>query len=628
MSILRHEMGGDFTRGSDTTATHLQLLRKACLYLLLVGAVATPTATVWQATEMLSKDQWAWLWRSWLAHRVCGFPRDPGCSREFSLPFEDGTRDLTALQVVELVHNPLVQEFLGGAKEQLFQAFDFGLLLGFVTSTATAGFFVFKGWRLRRIVHLHGLRLVPEWLLSWKLILVRRASSHVIGGYVFGMPFLSGVPLLRGTETLHVVIVGATGGGKTQLLHQQLAIARRVGERAACYDDGGILLSHHYRHGDHIMNPFDSRSVRWTPFAEIHDESDCRAIMESLFPLTERTSDPIWVNSARLWGTDILWTLYRRGDHSNRAVYELMRARIDELVNHLAGTVTSSQMAVDRTAESIRAELLSRAEIFRFLPDPLTDQRVFSIRHWALQPDGWLFFPIPERLQSLLKPLLSLWIDQLCLSLLSRQPDIPGTCTWVILDEVGSLQRLPALERLLMKGRKFNAAVVLGLQTFAALRAVYGHDAAINMLGNCHTRLVFPLTDPETASEASKLFGHVSTLEPEESLSMGPHAIRDGMTLSYREMRRPLIPPEEFMGMRRLTAFVRLPEDTPATRIKIRYRKWPGVAEAFVPRVARNEPPDSESPPRATKPVSPSEPQADNPRGLAQLADELTRELR
>ena len=137
-----------------------------------------------------------------------------------------------------------------------------------------------------------------------------------------------------------------------------------------------------------------------------------------------------------------------------------------------------------------------------------------------------------------------------------------------------------------MKGRKFNCAVVLGIQTFAAIRAVYGVDGATNLLGNCHTRVVLLLTDPETAEEASKLFGEVTVMEPDEALSMGPHPMRDGMTLSRREVRRRLIAPERFLSMRRLTAYVRLPEDTPATFIRCRYRQWPTTVPSFVPLLA------------------------------------------
>jgi type IV secretory pathway TraG/TraD family ATPase VirD4 len=196
----------------------------------------------------------------------------------------------------------------------------------------------------------------------------------------------------------------------------------------------------------------------------------------------------------------------------------------------------------------------------------------------------------------------------------------------VLLDELAGLQRLPALERLLMRGRKYNAAVAMGFQTFAGLRGVYGRDAAINLLGNCHTRIVHLLTDPETAEEASRLFGNVTTLEPEESVSMGQSSFRDGMTFTYREVTRRLIAPEEFLSMKRLTAYVRLPEDYPATMVTIEYQELPIVTEAFVEMPKSDEPADGPAGAASARPPGPDGPKQPTFESLADLADELSRE--
>ncbi len=596
MPLLRPDWGGNFTRGSDTAATHMRLMMKGTLYCLGVFLMTSVALTGWFVHETVDRTEWNWLTGVLLANRACPIEHDPACRLIFSIPSVDGPITMTAAELVNLSRTPVVEQILTGVHRKLLTAAVFAMVAGCLTATATLLYFEFRGRRLKKPVQVSGLCLVPAWILCWKLMIVRDASPHVIGGRWQQVPWCSGVPMVRGSETLHSAYIGATGAGKTQLIHQRLETARANGEHAAIYDDGGILLSHHFKLGDIILNPFDARSACWTPFAEIQCEADCRAVMESLFPISERTSDPIWINSARVWGTDILWKLYCEGRHSNQAIYDTMKTKLDELMMRFEDTVAGSQMAVDRTGESIRAELLSRAEIFRFLPDPPHGVRSFSIRNWAANPQGWLFFPVQERWHALLKPLLSVWVDQLCLSLFSRPPHCPGPCTWLLLDEVGSLQRLPTLERLLMKGRKFNCAVLLGIQTFAALRAVYGVEAATNLLGNCHTRVVLLLTDAETAEEASKLFGEITVMEPDESLSMGPHPMRDGMTLSRREVRRRLIAPERFLSLRRLTAYVRLPEDMPATRIRCQYRQWPTMVPPFVPFSSVDEMSDGSAP--------------------------------
>ncbi|BFU96790.1 MAG: hypothetical protein NTNFB02_35120 [Nitrospira sp.] len=583
MPLLRPDFSGNFTRGSDTAATHMRLLIKGALYCFLVFAATAMTTTLWLVHETVERTEWDWFVRVVFAKQACSFDKDPACQVVLTIPTDQRAVDMTAANLAIFAETPEVQAYLAGVRSKFTQATVLGVMTGCLTAAASFFYFLLRGWRLKKAIQISGLCLAPAFVLYWKLTMLQHVSPHVLGGRWHGALWFSGMPMIRGTETLHSVYIGATGVGKTQLMHQRIDTARHWGEHGVVYDDGGILLSQHFRLGDIILNPFDARSAFWTPFAEITCEADCRAVMESLFPISERTSDPIWINSARVWGTDILWKLYSEGRHSNKAIYDTMKAKLDELIVRFENTVAGSQMAVDRTGESIRAELLSRAEIFRFLPDAPHGIRPFSIRRWALNPQGWLFFPVQERWHALLKPLLSLWIDQFCLSLFDRLPDQPGPCTWLILDEVGSLQRLPSLERLLMKGRKFNCAVLLGIQTFAAIRGVYGPEAATNLLGNCHTRVVFLLTDPETAEQASRLFGDVTTMEPDESLSMGPHPMRDGMTLSRREVRRRLIPPEQFLSMRRLTAYVRLPEDVPATFIRCRYRHWPTIVPPFIP---------------------------------------------
>jgi len=80
---------------------------------------------------------------------------------------------------------------------------------------------------------------------------------------------VGGVSIPRATETNHFLLAGSTGTGKTELA---LGMARTVserGDRAVFIDYCANFLSRVCRGGDFILNPFDQRSVCWSPWLEL-----------------------------------------------------------------------------------------------------------------------------------------------------------------------------------------------------------------------------------------------------------------------------------------------------------------------------------------------------------------------
>src|SRR5215468_9615197 len=87
---------------------------------------------------------------------------------------------------------------------------------------------------------------------------------------------LAGVVIGAADETKHFKIIGTTGTGKSTAITELLERALERGDRAIIADpDGGYLARFHDRgRGDVILNPFDPRSLRWDPFAEIQTACD------------------------------------------------------------------------------------------------------------------------------------------------------------------------------------------------------------------------------------------------------------------------------------------------------------------------------------------------------------------
>jgi len=87
---------------------------------------------------------------------------------------------------------------------------------------------------------------------------------------------LAGIPLSRQDETKHFKLIGTTGTGKSTAIRELLAAALRRGDRAVIADPDGGYCDRFFDawRGDQMLNPFESRSARWEPLAELEDMAD------------------------------------------------------------------------------------------------------------------------------------------------------------------------------------------------------------------------------------------------------------------------------------------------------------------------------------------------------------------
>jgi len=70
---------------------------------------------------------------------------------------------------------------------------------------------------------------------------------------------LAEVPIPSKLETLHFMIGGRTGTGKTVAIKEMLSSIIPRGDRVIITDPNGDFLSHFWKKGDSILNPFDQR---------------------------------------------------------------------------------------------------------------------------------------------------------------------------------------------------------------------------------------------------------------------------------------------------------------------------------------------------------------------------------
>jgi type IV conjugative transfer system coupling protein TraD len=398
---------------------------------------------------------------------------------------------------------------------------------------------------------------------------------------------LGAVQIPRRVESYHMFFCGSPGSGKSTAIKELLDQIRARGEPAIVYDCSGEYLEPFCRPGhDIILNPLDARSARWSPWADAQTPEHYYSMGRALFP--QGGKDPFWADAGAQLFAHTVEALANQGQCTNGALSSLLLdASPEQLRKALSGTPAAR--LVDKAAgampQNLLATVTSKLSGWRVLPDPDDDKPPFSIREYveSTNDDRWLFLTTRQDQHDTLRPMLSLWGDIAAGAILSRPP-AQDDRLWLVLDELASLQRLPALPQLLERGRKHGAAAILGLQSISQLRAVYGRDGAAALASQPQTWLVLRTVEPETARWLEDALGAAEQQETLESVSMGVHAARDGVSLQERQQKRSAVMAAEIMNLPDLVGYLNLPGPGPIQRIRCRIRRRERLSEAHAPR--------------------------------------------
>lgn len=461
--------------------------------------------------------------------------------------------------------------FVSSLKKQLSHELDRSILVGSYTFGISLLFFLIRGWRSRQKTHIDGKQVVSSFSMACKLKLLRRASFLKFGS----------LPLVKGTETQHILISGATGSGKTNAYHHLLPQIRKKRQRAVIVDITGEYVEKYYRaEKDILLNPLDKRAASWHPWCECAHSVDYKTIAQSLIPSSYREEENFWRKGAQ----EVFFAALKECSDlkSNSHLAKLMLYDpLSTLSTLLTGTTATAylDMSAEKTAGSIRAVASSFLECLDLLPDTKSP---FSIRDWvAKENDGsWLFLTCTVRQRASLLPLVSAWLSIAVSSVLQLPQDIHRRL-WVVIDELPKMNRLKDLESFLTEGRKFGGCGLLAIQSPAQLESLYGRDVTSTILGNCATRIAFAEYDPEIAHRISKSFGEKETRESQEGISYGAHEMRDGVNLSFQNRTSPVVSPSSLQSLNIRESFIKLPGNLPVTKIKLSYQKRPKISEAF-----------------------------------------------
>ena len=268
----------------------------------------------------------------------------------------------------------------------------------------------------------------------------------------------------------------------------------------------------------------------------------------------------------------------------------LTTASANHLADLLEGT-SSSILCQPENAKmlgSVRGVLTPYIDILRHLKP---SGPYWSARQWLRDESqtGWLFLTYRDDQLGLLRNFVSTLSDITMLEALSLSED-DDRRLWFILDELDSVGRLNQLKDALVKLRKFGGCCVLGIQTLAQLRLVYGKDMSQALIGNTATKVILRSGDAETAKAMEQEIGEQEiervSISKSSSKSIGSmfkagsSSANKSTSESVQTVRQSAIMASEIQMLPDLSG-VLVRKSKPHVRFALSYVKMPLVASPF-----------------------------------------------
>lgn len=338
---------------------------------------------------------------------------------------------------------------------------------------------------------------------------------------------LAGVAVPARDETKHFKLIGTTGTGKSTAIRELLEAALRRGDRAVVTDPEGAYLGHFFEpsRGDVVLNPFEPRSLRWDPFAEVTEPYDMDQLARALVPDGDSGPGREWRGYARTFISSVLRQLQAGNVRDCEELYRvLMMASVPELRTLLDGTAAQAFVEADneRMFRSIRSVAAHAVSALEFIASQ--QAAAFGIRNWVRSGRGSLFLPYSARQIATLAPVISAWVRIAIFETMTPAMDSAEADQrlWFIVDELDALGAIDGLKDALARLRKFGGRCVLGLQSIAQVSATYGAQEAHTIVENCGNSLILRCSASEhggTARFASQLIGQREVVRPQLSVS-------------------------------------------------------------------------------------------------------------
>ena len=316
-------------------------------------------------------------------------------------------------------------------------------------------------------------------------------------------------------EVRHILVLGAIGGGKTQIITAILQSIIGRGDYVIIYDFKGDYST--WLPNSSLLAPWDARSCGWDIGEDCINRQDALELAARLVP---EGQDPLWHTAARQIVTAVLIKLQieRKTNWSWTDFYHLCCSSRESLMSYVEAYLPEARHTVEsseKTAQSILVNFGANITLISnlaFAWGSVKKERRISFRKWLAQASGKkgklsrvLVMQGNGGSPELAKATLQAMLDRI--SGLINSPNFGDSKTrriWVVLDEFPTLGRMDAIAPLLEIGRSKGIRVVLGAQDLAQVKEEYGDNRAATWMGSIGTKIICQVNGGYTAKSISQ----------------------------------------------------------------------------------------------------------------------------
>ena len=379
----------------------------------------------------------------------------------------------------------------------------------------------------------------------------------------------------------HILVVGSSGSGKTSAIANPTAkrwkgstvtllIKGNHEERVRQLEDDGRRVL--------VFDPasLEKNKVRYNPFLILDSfpedvVDNAKSIADTLLPSPEKIIDPVWTNAAKAFLTGSILCFHSLGFTFTETMNIIFSQNVEDVIGIIIESGNANAIAFISKLSSVDNKLLRNTGFELVSLSGLLSPQILTALTEA--PDrltlNWSNFNqsstpfdvvllIPENRLDSWKPLLTLMLDQLIITLMAR-PDrtydnheLPPLL--LAIDEFPRLNKIPSIVNGLCTLRSRGITFLLLVQSIASLELLYGEKATAVILENCIYKVILCVSEPKGQKYFSDLIGQTSVSErsTSESISVGASLFANisigsntGETHAIRI--RPLIYPQAFL---------------------------------------------------------------------------------
>jgi uncharacterized membrane protein len=558
----RPSLGKMLIQGYSTATTDIRtfiLMLMGVLIALLVLLLTLGAGIVMTKTTENDRDQWFFYKVSTLYNAI-GVGDRHGVTMNWKTDGKMHEEPILAHDYVEL---PTPKRLNAKVDDALYRGFMACLCLWLGGCVIWFMFLQKRGEEEGTDAVVRGARIISQRELrqqiedhNQKVFKERRATPSAVS--------VAGIPYPTGAEFTGTLWVGIPGTGKTVGIMEQFEMALAARMRFLCYDKTTEFTATFYDPSvDVIINPLDERGTHWNLLDEAQTFSECVTLAHNLIAHTHK-GDKFFTDAARTVVACAMWQtiLHARADATEPQVGELV-AQLTATDNYqlhafLRGTEAATLINPEneKTTGSIRATIQVGARALAMLvSDRTSKESDFSFRKWIAGRGRGVFLTSRSLDHEALRPLITAAIEAAIRHQMA-QPAYHAPQLWAFLDELPSLGELVILQSALAEGRKYNIAIVAGIQAISQLREIYDKEGADSLFSMFQTKSLLRVADTETAEELAKLLGQAEVRRVDESKSYGPNVIRDGATMTRRTEKTDAVMPSQLTKMDNLTGYL------------------------------------------------------------------------